>query len=106
MRHTNYKATKKRGRQRIRPTKYRDFIINYTPDDIAHAEAMLTAAQIPGLSDMPKGTPDPHTGEARLAAQLDEIDLPVCDGIYDAMLRLLSGFATVQRRLTICGARR
>lgn len=26
---------------------------------------------------MPKGTPDPHTGEARLAAQLDEIDVLV-----------------------------
>lgn len=26
---------------------------------------------------MPKGTPDPHAGEARLAAQLDEIDVLV-----------------------------
>ena len=52
-----------------------EFIINDTPDDIADVRAKMTTAKTPALSDMPKGTPDPHAGEGRLAAQLDEIDI-------------------------------
>ena len=52
-----------------------EFIINNTPDDIADVRSKMTTAKTPTVSDMPKGTPDPHAGEARLAAQLDELDI-------------------------------
>ena len=52
-----------------------DFIINNTPDDISDVRAKMTTAQLPAVSDMPRGTHDPHAGEARLVSQIDEIDI-------------------------------
>ena len=52
-----------------------EFIINNTPDDIADVRAAMTTAKLPTVSDMPKGSPDPHASEARLAAAIDEIDV-------------------------------
>jgi len=52
-----------------------DFIIKNTPEDISDVRGKMTATQLPTVSDMPKGTPDPHAGEARLVSQIDEIDV-------------------------------
>lgn len=52
-----------------------EFIINNTPDDVVDVRMKMTAAKIPVVSDEPKGTPDPHAGEARLVSQIDEIDV-------------------------------
>jgi len=52
-----------------------EFIINNAPADIADTRATMTAAKVPTVSNTPKGTPDVHAGEARLVAQIDEIDV-------------------------------
>ena len=52
-----------------------EFIINNTPEDIDDVRSKMTAAKAPVISKLPKGTPDPHAGEARLVSQIDEIDI-------------------------------
>ena len=51
------------------------FIIDDTPVDISDVRSQMITAKLPAPLDIPKGTPDPHAGEARLAASLDEIDI-------------------------------
>ena len=52
-----------------------EFIIANAPDDVADVRAQMTAVKTPTPSDMPRSGSEPHAGEARLAASLDEIDV-------------------------------
>lgn len=51
-----------------------EYIINHCPDDIADVRAKMTAVPSPNLTGLPKQR-NPHSGEARLAASIDEIDV-------------------------------
>jgi hypothetical protein len=51
-----------------------DYIIINSPDDLDEARTRMTAVRSSVPDGMPR-TPDPHAGEARLAASLDEIDV-------------------------------
>ena len=53
-----------------------EFIINSTPDDVADVRAKMTAVKaVAPTGAPPTSSPNPHAGETRLAAQLDEIDV-------------------------------
>jgi hypothetical protein len=52
-----------------------EYIIENTAGDISEIRTGMSSLPPPILSDMPKGAPDPHGGEERLAAQIDEIDV-------------------------------
>jgi hypothetical protein len=51
-----------------------DYIIINSPDDLDEARTRMTAVRSSVPDGMPR-TSDPHAGEARLAASLDEIDV-------------------------------
>ncbi|GHU51805.1 hypothetical protein AGMMS49975_06380 [Clostridia bacterium] len=51
-----------------------DYIIENSSDDLEEARSRMTAIRSSTPDGMPR-TPDPHAGEARPAASLDEIDV-------------------------------
>jgi hypothetical protein len=51
-----------------------DYIIKNSPDDLDEVRTRMTSVRSSASDGMPR-TPDPHAGETRLAASLDEIDI-------------------------------
>jgi len=52
-----------------------EYIIQHTPFDVADARDKMSVVRSATISDMPKHTPNPHAGEERIAAAIDEIDV-------------------------------
>ena len=51
-----------------------EYIVNKCPDDLAAVQERMTATPSPNLTGLPKQR-NPQSGEARLAASIDEIDV-------------------------------
>lgn len=51
------------------------YIIEHTDDEIATIHSDLTAIGSPAFSDMPHGSSNPQSGEIKITAAIDEIDV-------------------------------
>ena len=49
-----------------------EYIIQHTPFDVADARDKMSVVRSATISDMPKHTPNPHAGEERIAAAIDD----------------------------------
>ena len=52
-----------------------NYIIQNAPSEIAATQECMTGIRSPALSDMPKGSRDPHTAEIRIVKAMDSISL-------------------------------
>jgi len=59
----------------LKDYKSMQYILEHTDEEIAQASDAMISLGSPGMSDLPKGGSNPHAGENRLIAAIDEIDV-------------------------------